>query len=252
VQGYVQLLVDTLPAKVDETRVDIGFPTDVSQFARLGSMFSEAADKSMEVSRRRERLDRFKTLILAMANFEATKRHFPPAAICDKEGKPLLSWRVAILPFFGEVELYKQFHLDEPWDSPHNRPLVEKMPTTFADPDPKIQSLAGAGKTTFQVPVGKETVFFNNEGATYHEMSDGTANTIVLLEVDPQQAIEWTKPADWKVDIAHPTAGLGLPSRSHVTAGYADGHVKILSGQELDDKHLRAGLTRAGGDAESP
>ena len=248
VEGYAQLLVDTLPARVDGTRVEIGFPTEVSQFMRLGSMFSEVADKSMESSRRRERLGRFKQLILAMFNYDAVNKHFPPAAICDKDGKPRLSWRVAVLPYLGEMELYKQFHLDEPWDSPHNRPLVEKMPDIFADPDPKVRSAAGAGKTTFQVPVGKETLFYSNEGTTLREITDGTANTIALIEVDPRRAAEWTKPADWKVDLANPREGLGSAAHDYVTAAYADGHVTILSRQQLDDKHLRANLTRAGGE----
>ncbi len=246
VQGYAQLLVTMLPAKVEGTRVNIGFPNEASQFAQLGSMFSEAADKSLEKSRRVERMNRLKQLILAMFNFESAKKHLPPAAICDKDGKPLLSWRVAVLPYLGEVELYKQFHLDEAWDSPHNRPLVEKMPAIFADPDSKIQSAAGTGKTTFQVPVGKETIFFNNEGATFREITNGAANTIALIEVDPQRAVEWTKPADWKVDLAHPREGLGSPNRDYVTAAYADGHIQLLSRQQLDDKPLRASLTRTG------
>jgi uncharacterized protein DUF1559 len=146
------------------------------------------------------------------------------------------------------MELYKQFHLDEAWDSPHNRPLVEKMPAIFADPDPNIQSAAGAGKTTFQVPVGKETIFFNNEGTKFREITDGTANTIELIEVDPQGAVEWTRPGDWNVDLAHPREGLGSPPRDYVTAGYADGHIQSLSRQQLEDKPLRASLTRAGGE----
>jgi hypothetical protein len=248
VKGYAQLLVDMLPAKVEGTRVEIGFPTEASQIAQLGSMFSEAADKSREVSRRTERLNSFKQLMLAMYNFESAKKHLPPAAICDKDGKPLLSWRVALLPFLGEMELYKQFHLDEAWDSAHNRPLVEKMPAIYTDPDPKIQSAAGAGKTTFQVPVGKETIFYSNEGTTFREITDGTANTIALIEVDPQRAVEWTKPADWKVDLAHPREGLGSAFHEYVSAAYADGHIQILSRQQLDDKQLRASLTRAGGE----
>ena len=62
VKGYAQLLVDTLPAKVNGTRVDIGFPTEASQFLQLGSMLSEAADKSMEICRAKERMSRFKQI----------------------------------------------------------------------------------------------------------------------------------------------------------------------------------------------
>ena len=75
-------------------------------------------------------------------------KHFPPAAICDKDGRPLLSWRVAILPYIDQEDLYKQFHLDEPWDSPHNRSLIEKMPGTYMDLGPKADQLNHEGKTT--------------------------------------------------------------------------------------------------------
>ena len=58
---------------------------------------------------------------------------FPARAICDKQEKPLLSWRVKLLPFLEQNALYQQFHLDEPWDSEHNLKLVDRMPAYFAD-----------------------------------------------------------------------------------------------------------------------
>jgi hypothetical protein len=56
---------------------------------------------------------------------------FPKAAISDSRGQPGLSWRVAILPSLGERELYARFRLDEPWDGPHNKPLLDKMPAVY-------------------------------------------------------------------------------------------------------------------------
>ena len=56
-----------------------------------------------------------------MCNCEAVDRVFPPRAILDKNGKPLLSWRAQMLPNLEEIALYEQFHLDEPWDSQHNK-----------------------------------------------------------------------------------------------------------------------------------
>jgi hypothetical protein len=126
-KGYAQLLVDSLPVTVNGTKATIEFPADDKRIAKLRAMFGEAADKSRAVGDRRERADQFKHLMLAMLNYESANRHLPPAAIRDKDGKPLLSWRVAILPYLDEVELYKQFRLDEPWDSPHNSALIKKM-----------------------------------------------------------------------------------------------------------------------------
>ena len=61
-------------------------------------------------------MNNLKQIALAMHNYEATYGHFPHD-ITDKDGKPILSWRVAILPFIEQDNLYKQFKLDEPWDS---------------------------------------------------------------------------------------------------------------------------------------
>ena len=85
-----------------------------------------------------DRMNKFKMIMIAMWNFESANKHLPPAAICDKNGKPLLSWRVAILPYLDENKLYKQFHLDEPWDSPHNLPLAAKMPDIYANTDRQL------------------------------------------------------------------------------------------------------------------
>ena len=67
---------------------------------------------------------------------------FPPAVI-EKDGKPLLSWRVALLPYMNEDALYKQFHLDEPWDSPHNLELAKTVPFNFQSPDSPEEGNAG-------------------------------------------------------------------------------------------------------------
>ena len=64
-----------------------------------------------------------------MHNYQAVNQTFPPAASVDKQGKPLLSWRVAILPYLEQQELYNKFKLDEPWDSPrNNKELIQYMP----------------------------------------------------------------------------------------------------------------------------
>ena len=98
-------------------------------------------------------MNNMKQICLAMLNYEATYQSFPPAAI-EKDGKPLLSWRVAILPFLEEDALYKQFHLDEPWDSPHNLEVAKKMPSVFQSPDSPSD-----GKTRVMLFTGKGAAF---------------------------------------------------------------------------------------------
>ena len=86
----------------------------------------------------RQRADRqstnnLKQIGLALHNFRSANDHFP-ADIRGKDGKPLLSWRVAILPFIEQQALFNEFHLDEPWDSTHNKTLIEHMPATSRCP----------------------------------------------------------------------------------------------------------------------
>ena len=76
-------------------------------------------------------VNNMKQIGLAMFNYACQYKTLPPAYTTDKNGKPLLSWRVLLLPYMDEDGLYKQFHLDEPWDSEHNKPLVAQMPQTY-------------------------------------------------------------------------------------------------------------------------
>lgn len=245
-RGYAQLLVSTLQAKADGTRVAINVATEPDNLTRLGTMFSQALDVANEASNHRERVQRFKQIAIAMHNYYDTYKCLPPAAIRDKDGKPLLSWRVAILPYIDQSDLYKQFHLDEPWDSSHNRSLIDKLPGTYMDLGPKADQLNREGKTTCQVPVGPQTVFYKNEGTKFAEITDGTSNTILVIEVDPKRAVEWTKPEDWDVDMKQIRKGLERPDRSAFTAAFGDGHVELIDLSKIDDAKLRALLTRAG------
>src|SRR5947209_3963892 len=70
----------------------------------------------------------------AMYCHDARHNCFPPAAVFGKDGTPLLSWRVLLLPFIERQDLFDEFRLDEPWDGPHNLPLVIKMPGLYAAP----------------------------------------------------------------------------------------------------------------------
>src|SRR5262249_33286790 len=140
---------------------------------------------------------------LAMHRYHEEHGHFPHAVIPDKDGKPLLSWRVALLPSLGFEELYKQFKLDEPWDSPHNKPLLAKMP--------KVYDVPGAKETTdatyYQVFVGKDTVFEDGKDVTYQDITDGTVHTVLIIEAG--KAVPWTKPEDLSYSADKPVPELG-------------------------------------------
>jgi beta-lactamase regulating signal transducer with metallopeptidase domain len=155
---------------------------------------------------RSESMNQLKMIGLALHNYHGQKKSFPPAAIYDANGKPLLSWRVALLPYLDAQPLYEQFDLTQPWDSPKNKPLIEKMPDVFRCPASK----SPAGTTVYLAPRGDFTVFPDGPmGVSYRQITDGTSNTIAVVEVNDELAVPWTKPDDWKVDPAAPSRGLG-------------------------------------------
>ena len=81
-------------------------------------------------------VNNLKSLAIALLNYQDAKKSLPPRANFDASGKPLLSWRVLVLPYLdpNEAKLYSEFHLDEPWDSEHNRQLIARMPKVFKNP----------------------------------------------------------------------------------------------------------------------
>jgi hypothetical protein len=249
VKKNFETILSVLPPEQDGARVTIMLPAEKDQLARLLPLFGDVADSAMSTAYRDQRLMKLRDVGLAMLNYESDHKRYPAAAaIRSKDGKPLLSWRVAILPYItGGEALYQQFRLDEPWDSPHNRQLITKMPGLFADPDPKLAHLASEGKTTFVVPVAPETIFFNDEGATVQDVTDGTAKTIMAVEVDPLRAVVWTKPEDWEVDVQNPLSGVQRDDRKDFAALFADGHLEIIP-VNVEFQKLRGLLTRAGGE----
>ncbi len=195
----------------------------------------------------RTNANNMKQLVLAMVNSvnDNAGNMTPPAGITDKDGKPLLSWRVAILPYIEQDALYKEFHLDEPWDSAHNKKLIAKMPAVFRAPGSK----AAEGKTTYLLPVGKGAAF---ESATTKlrypaSITDGTSNTILLVDAADDQAVTWTKPDDLKYDAKNPLKGLAVRNDKEFVAGLADGAVHAISKSTSAD-NLRAVFTPAAGD----
>jgi hypothetical protein len=180
-----------------------------------------------------------------MANYYATFEHFPAAASYSPDGKPLLSWRVYILPFVDQDQLFRQFHLNEPWDSPHNKTLIAKMPAFLRSP----RSKAEKGKTNYLVPVGNGALYASSrDEPRIKDIRDGVSNTIMVVEVDDEHAVIWTKPDDYSFDPKDPKKGIGIFYEGRFLVGFCDAHVRFISGN-IDPKTLAALFTRAGGEA---
>lgn len=227
--------------------------------------------------------------------------HFPPAASTDVSGKRLLSWRVHILPFIDEYDLYQRFHLDESWDSAHNRKLVAEMPAVYQGPGVELD-----GHTSLMVFTGNNTVFgapqskptgvplppytlpsdSNNSasdsdslpteesdgepthgadgalvgdlnrlegarrsdvspdrrlsaGPTYHDLTDGTSNTLLAVYAGPDKSVPWSKPEDLPFQPEDPVAVLGSIPDTGILAVFWDSQVKTLP-KDIDRSRLKS------------
>jgi Protein of unknown function (DUF1559) len=181
-------------------------------------------------------------LALALHNYEQTHGCFPPAALCDKAGKPLLSWRVLLLPYLEENELYEQFRLNEPWDSAHNKDLLARMPRIFAGDE---GATAEDFQTPYQVFVGKRAAFEGTKGIPFAGFTDGMSQT--LLVVRAPTAVPWTKPADLPYAPDKPLPRLFGDGEGGLEVVFANGRVHTLP-RALPEKTLRALITRNGGE----
>jgi len=174
------------------------------------------------------------------------------AAIRDKEGKPLLSWRVAILPYVEQDTLYKLFRLDEPWDGPNNKKLLEYMPKIYALP-----SVTKTGETTTYYRVFAsnnrrmnteptiDAAFDLTRSVRFTDFSDGVSNTLLVGEA--ADAVPWTKPDELMFDPKSKTLPkLGAwHGNTGANASLADGSVHFFK-KDLPADTLRALITRNG------
>jgi prepilin-type processing-associated H-X9-DG protein len=228
-----------------------------------------AVQRIREASTRIQSAQNLKQLSLAMVNYsDVYNGRMPPSVVYGPDGKPLYSWRVLLLPYLEADYLYNQFHLDEPWDSPHNKPLLTQMPRCFVDPG----RLDEPGMTHYQVFDGPGAPFDSSarplqpfmlggpKGALQLQVSsfqlrfpagftDGASNTILIVEA--ADAVPWSSPQDLAFGPGKPLPKLGQPSRKGFNAAYADGSVRFFS-SSISEPTLRALITPNAGDVPGP
>jgi hypothetical protein len=182
--------------------------------------------QAQAAAKRSSRKSDLKFLAIALHNYHEVYRHFPTAIDSGADPKVrkkgALSWRVHLLNQLEEPGLYNQFHLDEPWDSEHNKTLIKQMPKIFGN-DPE-------GKTSVHVFTGEGTPFGGNKtglGFRFRDISDGTSNTFFAVEAGPDKAEIWTKPGGLPFDAKNPMAALGKIGDKFFAA-FLDGRVLAL------------------------
>ena len=180
---------------------------------------------------------------MAMHSYEHEHGHLPPAVVYGEDGTPLYSWRVALLPYIDEA-IYNEFHLDEPWDSPHNLKLLPRMPYNYALPPRKAaQMKMPPGYTICHVFVGPGTPFEEGQRLRSSEFPDGMCNTILIIEAG--EPVPWTKPVDLQYAPDEPLPDLSSPFRDVIRLVCADCSRRHIP-KTMSEATLRAAITRNG------
>ena len=184
-----------------------------------------------------------KQLAFALHNYDSSRSHIPPAVVLGPDAKTPHSWRLRYLPYLGVEgqQLYKQYKLDEPWDSDNNKKILLQMPSVFRSPNDNEKSFHAA----YFAVTGPQTIFDGDNGTKFQQVTDGTSNTIMLVEA--KRDIPWTKPEDIPVDADKPLPKLGGWTEGRFNAALADGSVRTFS-NKLEETTLRALFTKAGGE----
>jgi prepilin-type processing-associated H-X9-DG protein len=234
----------------------------------LLALLLPAVQKVREAAGMAQDANNLKMMAIAMHNIHSTHGAFPRAApYRSPDGKPLLSWRVALLPYLEQDMLYKRFRLDEPWDSPNNKPLLSMIPPMYLQPG---ETNDGSGMTYYQVFVGRGTVFDDSNlpkkppqilglpnvdrpperGLRVADITDGTSNTILITV--GRNPVPWTKPEDLPFDPNGPLPPLGGPSSpQRFNVVFADGSVRRID-RNTSPSVLKAMITRNGGEVVPP
>ncbi|QDU95334.1 DUF1559 family PulG-like putative transporter [Lignipirellula cremea] len=192
-------------------------------------------------ARRSACTNHLKQIGLALQSYHDQNGAFPPAYITDENGRPMHSWRVLILPYLEEQQLYNAYHFDEPWDGPNNRQLLTECPNAFRCPS----DFGDKNAASYHVVVGPGAGWKANEGTRLEEITDGTPQTIAVIE-GRRPGIHWLDPTPMRLDeflaAAERTAGEdGHPDLLHPggrMAVFFDGYVRFLN-NGLDPKVLR-------------
>jgi hypothetical protein len=239
-----QTYVEQFALQGSGNRAEIeGTRTDIATTGVLVALLLPAVQSAREAARQAQATNQLRQIGLAMHNYAAEHGGFPPAAIVDEDGNPLLSWRVALLPYLDQAELYAQFHLDEPWDSEHNAALIEQMPAIYRHPS----SPAPPGQTVLLAVVGEGVGLSPDEVTPLEAFGRELSSRILVLQVPEMDATYWTAPeefdarADEENQISDDIATLIANPDFKFQAVFADGSARRLD-MSTDDALIQHAL----------
>jgi Protein of unknown function (DUF1559) len=215
----------------------------------LIATLGRAVGSAREAARRSQCSCNYCQILLALHNYHSQYNVFPPAYIADANGRPMHSWRVLILPFLEQTPLYNRYNFAEPWNGPNNVTLLNSMPSIFVCPSRYSNP---TNLTSYLAVTGPGTMFPGARSLKLDDVTDGTSNTLVIVEVDNVN-VPWTAPTD--LDERTMSFQINDPKRPGISSkhpgganvGVADGRTRWAR-DSMTPGNLRAALTIAGGE----
>jgi hypothetical protein len=204
-----------------------------------------AKRQAREAGRRTKCINNLHQIGVALHNYARDHGGFPPAYTVDAQGKPLHSWRTLLLPSMEYAPLYKQIDLSKPWNDPVNKALCETDVQAYRCPSSQVEG----GKTLYLGVVAPGGLFQPNKIRKLSEITDGTAQTLMVVEVDEDHAVPWACPTDATEPIIMGLKSSARPPHANVIpVVFADGSAATLSVRNLTDEQLKALISIAGND----
>ncbi len=213
----------------------------------LVALLLPAVQAAREAARRMQCSNNLKQVALAMHNYQDVYKTLPPAYTVDADGNKLHSWRTLLLPYIEQSALYDQIDLDKPWDAPENQHFAETVIPAYTCPsDPEMTT----PYTNYMVIVGANAIFDGGPGCAFRDITDGTANTLLVVEVEGQQ-VPWMEPTDLSLEQMQMAINGGAtePGSHHpggINAAMADGSVRFIA-DSIDSNLLKLLITRNDG-----
>jgi hypothetical protein len=223
----------------------LGFAAVPAVAPVLVALLLPAVSSARGAARKMQSSNNLKQIGLALFTYHDIYGKFPVGEdpqIHYKDGKPLLSWRVHLLPFLEQDPLYAQFKLDEPWDSPDNIKLSRMTIPSYTNPRLDLPP----GMTTYLAPMGPNTVLGANRTIKFRDITDGESQVIAVLEAGAENAVPWSKPDDWTPDPDDIIHSLSLDNQDTQVL-MVDGAVHSLSLREIMPETLLKMIQRSDG-----
>lgn len=245
-QDALEQLRIKLPKPADEIEVTRDSPRTLILAAREPAFIAIARQligSALHTADESHNSNSLKQIMLAMHNYHSAHNFLPPRETRSKDDRPLLSWRVHILPYIDQQALYARFHLNEPWDSPHNAKLIAQMPALYGMKSDEVAQ----GKTRFVLPM-LEGGAWKGDGPPlkFEHIIDGTSNTIAVVAAPAEKSVLWTKPEELELTPENLIDALFGESDTFLAALF-DGSVRAI-GRANNADTIQARITMQGGE----